>query len=93
MNFCKAPIHSSDRDHYVLVITDRLSKYVFTRALPLATVTEAAEMLYKNITIKHGFIRYLQSYHGSHSKSELLTAITKSTRCEQALSIECPMLK
>jgi hypothetical protein len=50
MDFCKAPIRSSGSHHYVLLITDRLSKYVFTRALPSATATETAEMLYKNIT-------------------------------------------
>jgi IS30 family transposase len=56
MNFWKAPICSSGCNYYLLVITDRLSKYVLTRALPSATAKDTAEMLHKDIILKYGCI-------------------------------------
>jgi predicted aspartyl protease len=87
MDYWKAPVRSSQDNQYVLVVTDRLSKFVFARAFPSATSTSAAEMLFEDIILKHGGIRYLQSDQGSHFRNELLSAITKMTGCEQALSI------
>jgi hypothetical protein len=62
MDFWKAPIRSSGGNHYVLVIIDRLSIYVSTRALSSAT----AKMLYEDIMLKHGYMGYIQSDRGSH---------------------------
>ena len=87
MDFWKAPVRSSNGNQYVLIITDRLSKLVFARALPSATAATAAEMLLEDIILKHGSIRYLQSDQGSHFKNELLSAITKLTGCHQVFSI------
>jgi hypothetical protein len=87
MDFWKAPIRSSDGNQYVLIITDRLSKYVFARALPSETAKDTAEMLFEDIILKHGAIRCIQSDQGSHFKNELLSAITKLTGCKQIFSI------
>jgi len=87
MDFWKAPIRSNNGNQYVLIITDRLSKYVFARALPSETATDVAEMLFEDIILKHGAIRCLQSDQGTHFKNELLNAITKLTRCKQIFSI------
>jgi hypothetical protein len=59
ISFRKATIRSSGGNRYVLVITDCLSKYVFTHALPSATANDTAEMLCEDIILKHGCIRYL----------------------------------
>jgi transposase InsO family protein len=87
MDFWKAPICSSNDNQYVLIITDRLSKFVFARALPSASGAAAAEMLLEDIILKHGSIRYLQSDQGSHFRNELLSAITALTGCQQVFSI------
>ncbi|CAF4574062.1 unnamed protein product [Rotaria sp. Silwood1] len=87
MDFWKAPVRSSNGNQYVLIITDRLSKFVFARALPSATAAAAAEMLLEDIILKHGSIRYLQSDQGSHFRNGLLSAITALTGCQQVFSI------
>ncbi len=87
MDFWKAPVRSSNGNQYVLIITDRLSKFVFARALPAATGAAAAEMLLEDIILKHGSIRYLQSDQGSQFGNELLSAITALTGCQQVFSI------
>jgi transposase InsO family protein len=87
MDFWTAPIRSSDGNQYVLIITDKLSKYVFARALSSEHAKDAAEMLYEDIILKHGAIQCIQSDQGSHFKNELLSAITKLTGCKQIFSI------
>ena len=87
MDFWKAPVQSTDGNQYVLIITDRLSKYVFARALPSATAKDVAETLFEDVVLKHGAIRCLQSDQGSHFRNELLAAITKLTGCKQIFSI------
>ncbi|CAF1632544.1 unnamed protein product, partial [Didymodactylos carnosus] len=87
MDFWTAPVRSYNGNQYVLIITDRLSKYVFARTLPSATAKDAAEMIFEDIILKHGAIRCLQSDQGSHFKNELLAAITKLTGCKQVFSI------
>ncbi|CAF1418923.1 unnamed protein product [Adineta ricciae] len=87
MDFWKAPVRSSAGNLYVLIITDRLSKFVFARAVPSATGAAAAEMLLEDIILKHGSIRYLQSDQGTHFRNELLSAITNLTGCQQVFSI------
>ena len=87
IDFWKAPIRSSSGNQYVLVVTDRLSKFVFARAFPSATSASAAEMLFEDVILKHGAILYLQSDQGSHFRNELLAAITKMTGCQQVFSI------
>ena len=87
IDFWKAPIRSSNGNQYVLVITDRLSKYVFARATPSATAKEAAAMLFEDIILKHGSIQCLQSDQGSHFKNELLSAISQMIGCVQVFSI------
>jgi hypothetical protein len=76
MDFWKAPVCSSNGNQYVLIITDRLSKFVFARALPSATGAAAAEMLLEDVILRHESILYLQSDQGSHFRNELLSAIT-----------------
>ncbi|CAF4199625.1 unnamed protein product [Rotaria magnacalcarata] len=87
MDFWKAPIRSSDGNQYVLIITDRLSKYVFARALSSENARDAAEMLFEDIILKHGAIRCIQSDQGSHFRNELLSVITQLTGCKQVFSI------
>lgn len=87
MDFWKAPIRSSQGNLYVLILTDRLSKFVFACAFPSATSRAAAEMLFENIILVHGAIRCLQSDQRSHFRNELLNAFTKMTGCEHAFSI------
>ncbi|CAF2143978.1 unnamed protein product [Rotaria magnacalcarata] len=87
MDFWKSSIRSSDGNQYVLIITDRLTKYVFARALPSENAKDAAEMLFEDIILKHGAIRCIQSDQGSHFHNELLSAITKLTGCKQTFSI------
>ena len=87
MDFWRAPVRSNDGNQYVLIITDRLSKYVFARALPSATAKDTAEMLMEDIILKHGAIRCLQSDQGSHFKNELLSSTTQLIGCKQIFSI------
>ncbi|CAF4537834.1 unnamed protein product, partial [Rotaria sp. Silwood2] len=87
MDFWKAPIRSSDGNQYVLIITDRLSKYVFARALSSENARDAAEMLFEDIILKHSAIRCIQSDQGSHFRNELLSVITQLTGCKQVFSI------
>jgi hypothetical protein len=69
MDFWKAPIRSSNGNQYILIITDRLSKYVFARALSSENAKDAAEMLFEDIILKHGAIRCIQSDQGTHFNS------------------------
>ncbi len=87
MDFWKAPIRSSNGNQYILIITDRLSKYVFARALSSENAKDAAEMLFEDIILKHGAIRCIQSDQGTHFRNDLLSAITKLTSCKQIFSI------
>lgn len=87
IGFWKAPLQSTDGNRYVLMIIDRLSKYVFVRALLPTTAKDVAEILFEDVVLKHGVIRCLQSDQGSHFRNELLTAITKLTSCKQNFSI------
>ena len=87
MDYWKAPLVSTSGNQYVLVITDRLSKYVFARAFPSATAKNAAEMLFEDVILKHGAIRCIQSDQGTHFKNDLLAGIVRLTGCKQIFSI------
>lgn len=87
MDYWRAPIQSINGNQYVLIITDRLSKMVFARAVPVATGAVAAEMILEDVILKHGSIRYLQSDQGSHFRNELLSAISALTGYQQIFSI------
>jgi hypothetical protein len=87
MDFWKAPVKSISGNQYVLIITDRLSKYVCARAVHSATGSVAAEMLLEDIILKHGAIKCLQSDQGSHFRNELLSTLTQLIGCEQKFSI------
>ncbi|CAF3133865.1 unnamed protein product [Rotaria socialis] len=87
MDFWKAPIRYSDGNQYVLIIIDRLSKYVSARALSSENARDAAEILFEDIILKHGAIRFIQSGQGSHFINELLSVITQLTGCKQVFSI------
>lgn len=87
MDFWRAPVRSHDGNQYVLIVTDRLSKYVFARAIPTETAKDVATMLFEDIFLKHGAIRCLQSDQGTHFKNELMAAVSKLTDCKQMFSI------
>ncbi|CAF1167086.1 unnamed protein product, partial [Didymodactylos carnosus] len=69
MDFWKSPVRSSDGNQYVLIITDRSSKFIFAEALSSETVKDAAATLVEDIILKHGAINYLQSDQGTHFKN------------------------
>ena len=87
INFWKAPARSSNDNQYVLIVTDRLSKFVFARAFPSATAKNTADMLFEDIVLKHGSIRCIRSDQGTHFKNDLLSAITDLIGCKQIISI------
>ncbi|CAF1500482.1 unnamed protein product [Didymodactylos carnosus] len=87
MDFWQAPIRSLSGNQYVLAVTDRLSKYVFAKALPSESAKDAAEMLYEDIILNHEAIKYLQSDCGTHFKNELVNALTTLIGCKQSFSV------
>ena len=87
MDFWKAPVRSSDGNFYVLIITDRLSKFVFARSFPCATASAAAQMLFEDIVLHHGSFRVLQSDQGSHFRNELVSALSQLVGFQQSFSI------
>ncbi|CAF3900736.1 unnamed protein product, partial [Rotaria sp. Silwood1] len=67
---------SLDGNRYVLVITDRLSGYVFAKASPTNTAQDTARILLEEIILVHGPPDMLITDQGTHFINELMNAIS-----------------
>ncbi|CAF3818057.1 unnamed protein product [Rotaria sp. Silwood1] len=67
---------SLDGNRYVLVITDRLSGYVFAKASPTNTAQDTARILMEEIILVHGPPDMLITDQGTHFNNELMNAIS-----------------
>ncbi|CAF1168418.1 unnamed protein product [Rotaria sp. Silwood1] len=70
-------------NRYVLVITDRLSGYVFAKASPTNTAHDTARILMEEIILVHGSPDTIITDQGTHFKNELLQAISHLVGCKQ----------
>ncbi|CAF5142228.1 unnamed protein product, partial [Rotaria magnacalcarata] len=73
-------------NRYVLVITDRLSGYVFAKASPTNTAQDTARILMEEIILVHGSPDTIITDQGTHFKNELLQAISNLTGCKHIFS-------
>ncbi|CAF4532675.1 unnamed protein product, partial [Rotaria sp. Silwood2] len=73
-------------NRYVLVITDRLSGYVFAKASPTNTAHDTARILMEEIILVHGSPDTIITDQGTHFKNELLQAISHLVGCKQIFS-------
>ncbi|CAF4801563.1 unnamed protein product, partial [Rotaria sp. Silwood2] len=73
-------------NRYVLVITDRLSGYVFAKAPPTNTAQDTARILMEEIILVHGSPDTIITDQGTHFKNELLQAISNLVGCKQIFS-------
>ncbi|CAF4653284.1 unnamed protein product, partial [Rotaria sp. Silwood2] len=73
-------------NRYVLVITDRLSGYVFAKASPTNTAQDTARILMEDIILVHGSPDTIITDQGTHFKNELLQAISNLVGCKQIFS-------
>ncbi|CAF4479818.1 unnamed protein product, partial [Rotaria sp. Silwood2] len=73
-------------NRYVLVITDRLSGYVFAKASPTNTAHDTARILMEEIILVHGSPDTIITDQGTHFKNELLQAISHLVGCKHIFS-------
>jgi len=73
-------------NRYVLVVTDRLSGYVFAAASPTNTAQDTARILIEKVILVHGPPDILITDQGGHFKNELLQAISKLVGCTHVFS-------
>ncbi|CAF4500057.1 unnamed protein product, partial [Rotaria sp. Silwood2] len=73
-------------NRHVLVITDRLSGYVFAKASPTNTAQDTARILMEEIILVHGSPDTIITDQGTHFKNELLQAISNLVGCKQIFS-------
>ncbi|CAF1570867.1 unnamed protein product, partial [Didymodactylos carnosus] len=77
---------SLDGNKYVLVITDRLSGYVFAKASPTNKAQDTARILLTEVILVHEARDKVISDQGSHFNNELLQAITSLIGCKHVFS-------
>ncbi|CAF1547640.1 unnamed protein product, partial [Rotaria sordida] len=86
MDWWGPTIPSLSGNRYVLVVTDRLSGYVFATASPTNTAQDTARILMEKIILVHGPPDILITDQGTHFKNELLQAISKLVGCAHIFS-------
>ncbi|CAF1472839.1 unnamed protein product, partial [Rotaria sordida] len=86
MDWWGPTIPSLSGNRYVLVVTDRLSGYVFATASPTNTAQDTARILMEKIILVHGPPDILITDQGTHFKNELLQAISKLVGCAHVFS-------
>ncbi|CAF2756852.1 unnamed protein product [Rotaria sp. Silwood2] len=64
-----------DGNRYILVITDRLSGYVFATASPTNTAQDTARILFEEVILTHGPPDIVITDQGTHFNNELLQAV------------------
>jgi transposase InsO family protein len=67
---------SSNKNSYILVITDLLSKYVVTKATRDNSALTAARTLVEEVILKHGVPNQILTDNGPHFTAELFNAVT-----------------
>ncbi|CAF1418148.1 unnamed protein product [Rotaria magnacalcarata] len=73
-------------NRYVLVVTDRLSGYVFVKASPTNTAQDTARILMEEIILVHGSPDIIITDQETHFKNELLQAVSKLAGCQHIFS-------
>ncbi|CAF1317570.1 unnamed protein product [Rotaria sordida] len=73
-------------NRYVLVITDRLSGYVFAKASPTNTAQDSARILMEEIILVHGSPDVIITDQGTHFQNELMQAISHLVGCKHIFS-------
>ena len=67
---------SHDSNCYGLIITDRLSGYVFAKASPTNIAQDTARILMEDIIVVHGPPDVIITDQGTHFNNELMTAVS-----------------
>ncbi|CAF4388613.1 unnamed protein product [Rotaria sp. Silwood2] len=81
------PVQTSiDGNRYILVITDRLSGYVFATASPTNTAQDTARILFEEVILVHGPPDIVITDQGTHFNNELLQAFTNLIGCKHIFS-------
>ncbi|CAF4680750.1 unnamed protein product, partial [Rotaria sp. Silwood2] len=78
------PSHNDNR--YVLVITDRLSGYVFAKASPTNTAHDTARILMEEVILVHGPPDIIITDQGTHFNNELINAVSNLVGCTHVFS-------
>ncbi|CAF3331717.1 unnamed protein product [Rotaria socialis] len=79
-------IQPSNDVFQILVVTDRLSSYVFAKASPTNTAQDTARILMEEIILVHGSPDIIITGQGTHFKNELLHAISNLVGCQRIFS-------
>lgn len=77
---------SHDGNRYVLIITDRLSGYVFAKASPTNTAQDTARILMEEVILVHGPPDILITDQGTHFNNELMNAVSHLVGCQHIFS-------
>ncbi|CAF4697760.1 unnamed protein product, partial [Rotaria socialis] len=77
---------SINGNRYILVITDRLSGYVFATASPTNTAQDTARILLEEVILVHGSPDIAITDQGTHFNNELLQSITNLIGCKHIFS-------
>ncbi|CAF4351300.1 unnamed protein product, partial [Rotaria sordida] len=86
MDWWGPTITSPDGNRYVLVITDRLSDYVFAKVSPTNAAQDTAHILMEEIILVHGPTDVLLTDQGTHFNNELMNAISNLVGCKHVFS-------
>ncbi|CAF4200540.1 unnamed protein product [Rotaria sordida] len=73
-------------NRYILVITDRLSGYVFAKASPTNTAQDTARILMEDIILVHGPPDVLITDQGTHFNNEFVHSLTTLIGCKHIFS-------
>ncbi|CAF4161880.1 unnamed protein product, partial [Rotaria sordida] len=86
MNWWGPTITSLDGNRYVLVITDRLSGYVFAKPSPTNTAQDTARILMEEMILVHASPNILLTDQGTHFNNELMNVISNLVGCKHVFS-------
>ncbi|CAF1044149.1 unnamed protein product [Rotaria sordida] len=86
MNWWGPTIISLDGNRYVLVITDRLSGYVFAKPSPTNTAQDTARILMEEMILVHASPNILLTDQGTHFNNELMNVISNLVGCKHVFS-------
>src|SRR5438045_4071322 len=73
-------------NQYIIVVTEYLTKWSETRALPNAKAVSVASFFYEDIICCHGCPKELLTDQGTHFVNELLRTITECIGIKHQLS-------
>jgi transposase InsO family protein len=85
MNFAGPFTQSTNENRYVIILTDYLSKYVLSKAVPNNSATTTAEFLV-DVSLEFGPPHQLQTDRGSHFTSAVFEIVAERLGCVHTVS-------